>query len=49
MYVCAVCGYLVLEEVDPLQLELWMVVTHTTWMLGIEPWASIRAASALNS
>lgn len=37
MYVCAVCGYLVLEEVDALELELWMVVNHCgcwDWNLG---------------
>jgi hypothetical protein len=35
------------EGVDPLQLELQMVVRHHD-VLGIEPGSFVRAASALN-
>jgi hypothetical protein len=39
------CMYLlVLEQgVDPLGLELQMVVSHQTWVLGTEPGSFLRA------
>lgn len=32
---------------DPLELELNVVVSHSEWVLGTKLWSSERAASAL--
>lgn len=58
MYVC-LCGYINGHEhagaprgwkkaSDPLGLELQVVLSYLTWMLGAELWTSERSASIRN-
>ena len=42
-----VCG-VSMRASDPLELELWVVVSSTVWMLGIKPGSSTRAVCIIN-
>lgn len=52
LYVCFLCMGLCLvraeEDMDPLELELLAAVTHSTWVLRIKLWPSVKAICTVN-